>query len=554
MSSKRTTLAVLVALSAAGLFFVLREDSAPAAGGPAVPRAQFEETLVEEPPPVVEPTPDSAARRAYWLSMLSTGSEDDVAWARRQIAHAGPQARDEVLRAAERTLVSNTAFLQQALDILLESPGDDCATLAVEALASRDPHVVTRALLLLGQVRAPDGALARIGELAAERPYPVPQHAMSALARAGTAEAARVAVDAVGRMQPAQRAYGYIALAALGGDEVREFLRGAFEEETDPSVKLGAAEALVALEDATPIAWLHAELDRLDAAVWQREAALRVLAKARDERARAELLARVDDVAANSPERAAAIETLAPYPLDGLRETLLRAAEGHGAGDIDARVAAVDRLVREQAPGAWQELVRHLTSPVASDRRVSALVLGRHRTPEGARALVAALPQLAPDDIEHRRLYLRALCLASLPETAETLVRAFVDDHETIGVGGTAFEVLRVLGETTPEFRAAFGAHVVRALDGAYGAPSDSGLWCLLHAVPTCCDASAAAPVERQVAHADRDIREAAVTALAFVGRAESLVVLRRAWRAPQDQLLRSSLRDTIAKLQFRAE
>ena len=60
--------------------------------------------------------------------------------------------------------------------------------------------------------------------------------------------------------------------------------------------------------------------------------------------------------------------------------------------------------------------------------------------------------------------------------------------------------------------------------------------------------------MEPYVEHDDREIREAAVSGLAFLGRRESLVVLRRLWKHKLDALLRDQLADTIEKLQFRAE
>ena len=76
----------------------------------------------------------------------------------------------------------------------------------------------------------------------------------------------------------------------------------------------------------------------------------------------------------------------------------------------------------------------------------------------------------------------------------------------------------------------------------------------LILAVPVCCGNEAAEFIEPFVEHRDRPIREASIAALAFCGRQDSLLVLRRAWRRKQDELLRATLADTMEKLQYRSE
>jgi hypothetical protein len=117
-----------------------------------------------------------------------------------------------------------------------------------------------------------------------------------------------------------------------------------------------------------------------------------------------------------------------------------------------------------------------------------------------------------------------------------------------------AFDAFTVFGSLTTEFREKLGPELLRALDGQFGTPSGAGLQFLLLATPLCCDEEAAEYVERFVGHDDREIREAAIAGLAFIGRPDSLLVLRRAWRRKQDDLLRLMLADTMEKLQFRAE
>jgi hypothetical protein len=128
-----------------------------------------------------------------------------------------------------------------------------------------------------------------------------------------------------------------------------------------------------------------------------------------------------------------------------------------------------------------------------------------------------------------------------------------VADHTGFGLGGTAFDVFGVLGELTPELRAALGEQMVRGLAGELGETAGSGLQFLLLAMVTCGTPDAAPQVERHVHHSHREIRDAAVTALAFVGRPKSLDVLTQAWRRKQDDLLRETLRDTLEKVQYLA-
>jgi len=553
---RRASIAAAVMAFVVALFWVMGD----ALEGLNVPRAPleptFEESAATTPPPIVDPPPGLDARRSFWLLMLTTGDEHDVEWSKVQIRRDGKPARALVLGAGMRSIRSNLAFVQQALDILLESPAEDCYPFARDVLESRDPHAVNRAVLLLAELGALAEPLApRLATLAVEREYPIPQYAMTALARIGTPAARDAAMDAVSRMDAAQRGFGYVALAEIGGDEVIEFMRAAFEVESEPLTKLAAAEGLVRAGDETPLPWLRAELARTVRGTHQYSGSLRVLARAQDDEALQLFVAIATDTHESDKNRANAIETIAHYPLSKLYEPLGRVVADRLS--IDARVAALDVLIRKDAPGRLDDVRALLFAPGragADDRRVGALVLGRLRRPDTARALIDALSRLAPNENEDRALYLRALALTGADEAAELIARAIASDTSGFGVGGLAFDVLTVLGSVTPEFRKTLGPELLRALDGAFGSPSGSGLQSLILATPVCCGEEAAAFIEPFVEHRDRPIREASISALAFCGRQDSLLVLRRAWRRKQDELLRATLADTIEKLQFRAE
>lgn len=556
MSVRRAAVAIAAAALLAGLVWVMG-DALDALNVPPDPmEPKFEERQVLEPPPLVEPVPDLAARRSFWLRMLITGDQADVDWAKTQIRRDGDPGRAAVLEAAKRTVRSNPAFVQQALDILLESPRGDCFPLAREVLGSRDPHGVNRALLLLARL-GPEAApvVDELATLAVEREYPIPQYAMTALANIGTDSAREAATDAVGRMDAGQRAFGYVALAEFGGAEVIAFMRQAFDVETDPLAKLAAAEGLVRAGDRSTVPWLRQELERADMGTPYYDGTLRVLARAKDEEALRRYLKVATDKLESDKRRANALERVRDYPLDVLLTPLGEVLRDRNT--IEARVPAWEILIRKDAPGRLDDLEALLFAPGpggAGDRRVAALVLGRLRRPESAPALIDSLGRLAPDEREERGLYHRALAMTGALEAAPVIARAIAGDTSGFGTGGVAFDISTVFGELTQEFRAELGVHVRRALDGKFGQPAGAGLQTLLMATPICCGSEAAEIVEIYVDHDERQIREAAVTALAFVGRRDSLIVLRRAWKRPQDDLLRARMADTIEKLQYVAE
>jgi len=547
-------LAAMVAV--VGLFWIMGDAFKGLNVPPDATEPTFHEQVTTDPPPIFEPPPDMAARQSFWMRMLITGDRRDVDWAKVQFRRVGAPGRAQVLAAAERCVRSNMAFVEQALDILLESPGPDCYPFARDVLESRDPHAVNRAVLLLAELGEVAEPLApRLATLAVEREYPIPRYAMTALARIGTPRARDAAMDAVTRMAPGQRAFGYVALAEIGGDDVIAFMRDAFAVETEPATKLAAAEGLVRAGDDTALPWLRAELARADRGTIYYDGTLRVLARALDDEALRRYAALATDRLESDKSRANAIEMIADYPLSKVNEPLGRVLQDRTS--IDARVAAWEVLILKNAPGRLDDVQALLFAPGpggADDRRVGALVLGRLRRPETARALIDALARLAPNETEERGLYLRALGLTGADEGAEVIVRAVAGDTSGFGVGGTALDAFTVFGSLTPEFRKKLGPELLRALDGQFGAPEGAGLQFLLLATPLCCGEEAAEYVERFVGHDDREIREAAISGLAFIGRQDSLLVLRRAWRRKQDDLLRATLTDTMEKLQFRAE
>ena len=229
---------------------------------------------------------------------------------------------------------------------------------------------------------------------------------------------------------------------------------------------------------------------------------------------------------------------------------------GRAGEPVDTRVSAWDQMVRKGPPTAYADLRAMLLAPGpagADERRVAALVLGRLRRADSADVLIDAISRLDATETLERSLYLRALCLTGSPDGAEVVARAVAADDTPFGLGGTAFDVFQgALGELSPELRRVYGEQFVRALAEEFGPVSGTGLQVLLLAMPTCGTVEAAARIERYVHHEEREIRAAAVTALAFVGRPQSVDVLVRAWRKKQDDLLRENLRDALEKLQHR--
>lgn len=556
MRLRQIAVVVLVALVVAAGYWVLSDALRGLNVPPPAREPRFEERVVTEAPPVLETPPGMAERRGFWMKMLTTGDERDVFWAVTQLRRDGEAGRTAVLEAAQRSIRSNKALVQQALEFLLADPRPDCYPLARDVLESDDPHAVNRALLILAKLGTLGEPIAdRLATLAVDREYPIPQYAMTALVAIGTDAAESAARDAVRRMEPGQRAFGYVAIAKLARPGVVEFLEQAFETEERPETRLGAAEGLVHCGRDLPLPWLREELDRAPYGSPHHEAVLRVLALARDEAALGVYTQRAEDMLETGKRRANALEALQPFEYAPLRATLVRC--GRSGLPVDTRVEAWHQLV-VKGPGSHYDDLRSMLlvpGPAASeDRRVAALVLGRLRRPDAASPLIDALARLDATERDERSLYLRALCLTGSPEAAETVARAVAADHAGFGLGGTAFDVYGVLGDLTPELRSALGAQFRRALAGELGELGGSGLQILLLAMPSCGSRDAAAAIERFVLHDEREIREAAVTALSFVGRPDSLPVLLRAWRSPQDDLLRDVLRDAIEKLQFLPE
>jgi hypothetical protein len=314
MRLRQLAVVVFVALVVAGGYWVL-SDAIVALNVPPEPtEPHFEERQVVEPPPLRETPPGMAERRGFWLRMLTTGDERDVKWAVTQLRRDGEASRAEVLAAAQRSLRSNKALVQQALEFLLADPREDCYPLARDVLESDDPHAVNRALLLLAELGTVAEPVApRLATLAVEREYPIPQYAMTALAAIGTPVAESAANDAVMRMEPEQRAFGYVALAKMSRPGVVAFLKAAFESEEQPGTKLAAAEGLVRSGDETPIAWLRGELDRVPHGTPHFEGCLRTLALARDEVALRFFVRRAEDPLENGKRRANALAALLPY-------------------------------------------------------------------------------------------------------------------------------------------------------------------------------------------------------------------------------------------------
>ena len=85
MNLRRGAIAVAAALLMVGLFWAMGDalDGLNVPPDPLEPK--FEERVVVEPPPIVDPAPDLAARRSFWMRMLTTGDQRDVDWARTQI-------------------------------------------------------------------------------------------------------------------------------------------------------------------------------------------------------------------------------------------------------------------------------------------------------------------------------------------------------------------------------------------------------------------------------------------------------------------------------------
>lgn len=552
MSARRFGIAAAVALTVvigAVVFGGLSETQETVRPPP------FPETISTEPPPDFGERPTPAECLAYWRSLMLMGDDDDVEWAKYQLRRTGEVARLEVLAAAQRSVRSNPAFLEHALEYLLEDPQADTLPLARDCLTSRDPFVVTRAATLIGAVGGPgaEEAAEQLAEAAATRENPVPRYALAALAKIGGPRCARAAMDAVERMEPRWTGLGYVALGKMGGEDVIAFLAKAYESQDDPDLRMAAAEGLLVAGDDTPRPWLRSELDRLAEGSPLGEAALQVLANAGDPAALPVLAERVRD-RFDAPRAEAAVELLANYALAD-KEALLQEASGPG-NSLDTRLDAWEGLVRSESGGAYEDLLELLqaTGPTARDEhRIALLVLGRLQRKGALPALKRFLAFVDPTDVERRSLALRALLLGGDPAAAPTIVKAVVADDNDYGTGGVAFNVYTGLGGAAHALKDALAPELVAALQGEYGTAKRNGLQHLILSAGVCCGPEIAPVVEPFVMHDDREIREAAISVLVFRGREESVHVLRQAWRRRQDEYTRDQLRHALEALHYRA-
>lgn len=511
------------------------------------------------PPPDFGPPPTPQDRVTHWLHTLTVGDQDDIAWALRQIERGGAPARAQVIAAAERSVQSNSAFVQHVVRYLADHPGDDALVLARTALESRDQHLATGAATLLAAIGPPAAleAVPQLGLAARDRGGEVARASLGALARIGGPEALAAIRDVLPELGSAYRGYAYLALAESGAPGALEYLEERFAaEDQDALQRLLCAEALARLGDRSAEDWLVAQLEKGSADAGLRPAVLRVLSSLRHRAAFVAVSKELRGLASDE-RKEELIELLRPYPLTPEVEALLSEMTGPDQPET-VRVGAHELLARAGAHGAVQELVRmlgHAGEDGAADRNVAALTLGRLRLPDALDALVAAYRRAyAGHDARTAQFTARAIALLGTPEAAEPLARAFVEDHGDYAVGGVAFGAWNSLGTTRPEFDAAFGAAVERALAGEFGELSGSGLQHLLLAAAHYSQSDLTPVLAERLRHEDAPIRQSAAIALSEVGRQGAKAALEGAWRKREDATTREVIRVALERLHYRAE
>lgn len=507
-------------------------------------------------PPEFPPVRSDDDRIVHDLSMLQTGAEDDVALAVARLRNAGPAGRRAVRDAATVAIGANAALVQQALEFLSTSPDAADADFARRAMATRDPQSVLRALRVLGAAEKPlshassaaiDDVAAAPGALVAVR-----VRALGTLAMSGDDGAAERAIHVLSAAPRAEFAACVAALEGTKNARLLAWTSGCFDADSDVSVRLAAAAVLVAAGDLSRVAWLRetagtAPAGPLDVA----DAALEVLAKARDESALARIGATAADRLAGADARIAAIRRLAAYPLDRTRTILETAAVADEGVDLGVPVEALDVLARGGDAASIALLTRGLSTGGAPAATAAALVCGRLRRADCAAALETAFRRRDLDE-STREFVLRALVLCGEPRSAETIARAIAEDHGAYDAQvSMAYNAGAMLGDVTPAMRTAIGGEVLRALRGEFGLLSGAGLVQALRAAGVCCGPEAGPELVSRLDHADAEVRTNAALALGHVGGSDAERELKAAWWRWSDEPTRATVEKAMERVHF---
>ena len=542
----------------AGVLVLSVETPRPAVPPPApaaAPAALVEGGSILRPPEF-PPVAGDEDRVIQWVRTFQTGADDDVAWAASRLRLAGGEGRRAVRDAAQVSIESNTALVEQALEFLGAEPEDADVPFAVAALGCRDPQAVVRGIRLLAVRPGPDrDATARaIAAAAARGELNVRLEVLAALAKIGGDAAADEAIRVIQSSPFADAPAGYGAIAGLRSDRLHRALLAAFGTETNVAVRFAVADALVTGGDSSPEAWLESLVRSpppgpLDYA----DAALGVLAKLQNATALARIGATLADPLGGTAARVIAVRRLASYPIEARRVWLESAATTTAAGDDDVRIEALEALVRAGAPGALDTLTRLLREGDSGSATIAALVCGRVRRPEAAAALTDAMRRSDVSD-DARVFALRALVLAGARGSAETIARAIAADHGPDDAPASmAHNACAMLGESGADFRAALGRELLRALGGEFGPLSGAGLIEIVRAAGLCCGPEASGALAARLADADAAVRSNAVLALGYAAGPDTEQDLRAAWWRAADAGERASIAQAMERAHFRA-
>jgi hypothetical protein len=555
--SRRTLLVCVAAVAVvAGAAALVQSPSRETGDAPAPPAERPAEETGSVRPPEFPPVRSDEERIVHWVGTLQTGADDDVAWAVTQLRTAGPAGRRAVRDAATVAIGANPALVQQALEFLAVSPDAADAEFARRTFASRDTESALRAIRLIAAVESPLSAasLGPIADAAAACGAEARVRALQAFAGSGDDAAADRAIRVLGDTPRGEMAGAVGALVGTKNANLVAWVSGCFDAESDVRVRLAASSVLVAAGDMSRVAWLRetagtAAAGPLDTA----DAALGILAKARDEQALARIGATAADRLAGADARIAAIDRLAAYPLARTRAFLEAAANAEEGVDLGVTVEALDALCRGGYAAPLALVAKHVTEGPERAVHAAALVCGRLRRADLAPPLEKALARQDLDE-SVRALVLRALVLSGEPRSSVTVVRAIAADHGAYDAQiSMAYNAGATLGDATPAMRAAIGRDIVRALAGEFGPMSGAGLVQALRSAGICCGPEAGPELAARLSHADVEVRTNAALALGHVGGKDAERDLKAAWWRWRDGATRSTVEEAMERAHFGA-
>jgi hypothetical protein len=554
--SARVWLVVAGAAAVVVAVLVVRAPApAPATPPAAAPPSTPDDHAPRERPPEFPPVAGRAELISNLLRILVSGDEADVDWSVSRLVRLGDEARAAFRDAGTAAVATNPALVEQALAFLLASPQEADGDFARAALATNDEEAVRRAIRLLAAAPGADrdGAARAVASPGGAWGAKARFECVVALGKIGGDVAADEAVRVVSEAPTHERPSLYGAVGEFRHPRVHAHLAAEFAATKDDASRIAVAGALLAGGDPSPTSWLESLLDaRPSGRIDRSDAALAALATARHRGALERIGAVVADAMESLNRRVVMLDRLRPYPLED-KEKYLRAAaaEVEGVGD-EIRIEAYDALVRAGAPGALATLQEFAEKGDLRKVNLAALILGRVRTPEAARSLVAAVRRADVDD-DTRTMCLRAVVLSGATEHAEIVVRAMAEDHVAYDARKSyAQNIGAKLVDATPEFRAAAGAVLLRAMSGEFGALSGAGLVQVLMSTAVCCGDEAAAATSAYLTHADLPVRLAAATTLGFVAGPDSERDLRAAWWRTADPTMRRTVAVAMERAHYR--